>query len=42
LWTNLTVFDRAALHLRLLSVDELSPRHPAVAEAADWFGLRVV
>ena len=42
LWTNLTVFDRGAPRLRVLSVDELTPTHPAVVEAAEWFGLRIL
>lgn len=41
LWANVTVFDRAARALRLRDVDELTLDHPAVADAADVFGLRV-
>ena len=42
LWTNVTIFDRAARALQLQSVDELTIDHPVVVEAADIFGLRVV
>lgn len=41
LWTNVTVFDRAAAMLRLRDVQELTLDHPAVREAADRFGLRL-
>jgi hypothetical protein len=41
-WINVTVFDRAAGQLRLHDVSELTIDHPAVSEAADVFGLRVV
>lgn len=39
-WRNVTLFDRAARHLRVEQVDVLTLVHPAVQEAADWFGLR--
>ena len=42
LWMNVTVFDRAAPRLRLVSVRPLTVDDPAVAEAADFFGLRTV
>ncbi|HWT44991.1 MAG TPA: RES domain-containing protein [Vicinamibacterales bacterium] len=42
LWTNVTVFDRAARALSVARVEPLSLEHPAVLEAADFFGLRVV
>jgi hypothetical protein len=41
LWTNLTIFDRAAASLRLVDVTELTLEHPALLEAAEHFGLRV-
>jgi hypothetical protein len=41
-WANITVFDRVARHLRVDTVDVLTLTHPAVQEAADWFGLRPV
>jgi len=42
LWINLTVFDRAASHLRVVDVRELTLDDPDVEAAADLFGLRVV
>jgi hypothetical protein len=39
-WINVTLFDRVASQLRVHSVRALSLDHPAVAEAADLFGLR--
>ena len=42
LWMNVTVFDRAAPELRLVSVRPLTIDDPAVVEAADFFGLRTV
>ncbi len=42
LWANFTVFDRAAGALSVASVRQLSLEDPAIAEAADFFGLRVV
>ncbi len=39
-WRNVTLFDRAVRHLRVQQVDVLTLTHPAVQEAADWFGLR--
>lgn len=41
LWTNVTIFDRAARALRLVSVRELTLDAPALVEAAERFGLRV-
>ena len=42
LWMNVTLFDRAATKLRARSVRALTLDDPAVIEAADLFGLRVV
>lgn len=42
LWMNVTVFDRAAAALRLVSVRPLTIDDPAVVEAADFFGLRTM
>jgi hypothetical protein len=42
LWMNVTVFERAADRLRLVSVRPLTIEDPAVVEAADFFGLRTV
>jgi RES domain-containing protein len=42
LWMNVTLFDRAATELRLVSVRALTLDDPAVVEAADFFGLRTV
>lgn len=39
-WRNVTLFDRAVRHLRVEQVEVLTLGHPAVQEAADWFGLR--
>jgi len=41
LWANVTVFDRAAPQLRLRTVHELALDEPTVAEAADFFALRI-
>jgi hypothetical protein len=41
-WANITLFDRAARALRLLDVEAVTLRHPAVVEAAELFGLRTV
>ncbi len=41
LWTNVTVFDRAARALSVSTVDALSIDHDAVLEAAEFFGLRI-
>jgi hypothetical protein len=41
-WMNVTVFDRAAARLRLVSVRPLTVDDPAVVEAADFFGLRTL
>jgi hypothetical protein len=42
LWANVTLFDRAQRLTRVLSVRALSIDDQAVAEAADFFGLRTV
>lgn len=42
LWANITVFDRASPSLRLADVRELTLEDPAVLEAAEFFGLRVM
>ena len=42
LWTNVTVFDRASRALTLTEVTGLTLDHPAVRDAAEFFGLRVV
>ena len=42
LWGNVTVFDRGAAALRVQSVHPLTIGDPAVAEAADFFALRVL
>jgi hypothetical protein len=42
LWLNVTIFDRAADKLRLVSVRTLTIDDPAVVEAADFFGLRTL
>ncbi len=39
LWANFTVFDRAAVELRLADVSRLRVTDPAVAEAAELLGL---
>lgn len=41
LWMHVTLFDRAASHLRLRDVRALTLDHPAVVEAAQRFGLQV-
>ena len=41
LWTNVTLFDRGARALTVSSLERLSLEHPAVVEAAEFFGLRV-
>jgi RES domain-containing protein len=41
LWTNITLFDRAARELRLVQVRELALDAPPLAEAAERFGLRI-
>jgi hypothetical protein len=41
LWSNVTLFDRAARRLRVDSVEPLTTKHAAVTEAADYFGLRI-
>ena len=40
LWANVTLFDRAAAALRLLSVNELTLDDSTLEEAADYFGMR--
>ena len=42
LWMNVTLFDRAASALRLVGVHQLTFESPALREAADFFGLRIV
>ncbi len=42
LWANVTVFDRAATMLRVQSVRVLGVDDPAVVQAADFFGLRIL
>ena len=42
LWANVTVFDRAVPALRLRAVRELTIDAPAVLDAAEDFGLRVM
>jgi hypothetical protein len=42
LWSNVTLFDRAVPGLRVASVRALTIDDPAVAEAADFFALRLV
>ena len=39
-WMNVTLFDRAAARLRVVSVRALTMDDPTVIEAADFFGLR--
>jgi hypothetical protein len=41
-WLNVTVFDRAAAALRLLSVRRLAVEDAEIAAAADVLGLRAV
>jgi hypothetical protein len=41
LWMNVTLFDRAAVRLRVASVQELTAGHPTVLEATQFFGLPV-
>ena len=40
LWANYTLFDRARPLLRLENVRTVSLGHTAVADAADYLGLR--
>jgi hypothetical protein len=40
-WQNVTIFDRAAAHLRVQTVRALTVDDPAVTEAAEFFGLRL-
>ena len=40
LWTNVTLFDRAASRVRVRSVRKLSIEDPTVVEAADFFALQ--
>lgn len=42
LWTNVTLFDRAASSLSVMDIRELTLHDPAIADAADHFGLRIV
>lgn len=39
-WVNVTLFDRAARTMRLVAVEGLTLDHPAVVDAAEFFGLR--
>jgi hypothetical protein len=41
LWTNVTVFERAARALKVIDVTELTLEHPTLRDAAEFFGLRV-
>jgi len=41
LWTNVTLFDRAARALRVIDISPLTLEHPNLLAAADFFGLRV-
>jgi hypothetical protein len=41
LWANVTLFDRAALMLRIRSVHGLAVDDPVVVEAADFFAMRL-
>ena len=41
-WANVTVFDRAQQRIRLRSIRILTIEDPAVAEAAEFFGLRTM
>lgn len=40
-WMNVTLFDRAAPHLRVRDVRSLALDDPAVLEAADFFAMRI-
>ena len=42
LWANYTLFGRARSSMRLVRVRELTLDEPAVVEASDLFGLRIV
>lgn len=42
LWSNVTLFDRAARALRMLDVRELTLDDPDCREAAEFFGLRII
>lgn len=42
LWSNVTLFDRAARALQLVDVRELTLDDPDCLEAAEFFGLRIV
>jgi RES domain len=42
LWANVTLFDRASARLRVMETRELALDDPALVEAAEWFGLRIV
>ena len=41
-WLNVTLFNRAAARLAVEDVRELTLDHPALLEAADAFGLRII
>jgi hypothetical protein len=42
MWTNVSLFDRAAQILRLVDIRELTLRDPVLVQGADWFGLRII
>lgn len=42
LWMNVTLFDRVTPRLRVAGARVLTPEDPALLQAADLFGLRVV
>jgi len=42
LWTNVTLFEHPVRAIRLVRAHELTLQDPAVLEAADLFGLRIV
>jgi hypothetical protein len=41
-WINVTLFDRAASHVRVRSIRTLTLEDPVVVEASDFFGLRAM
>jgi hypothetical protein len=40
-WVNVTLFDRAAPAMRLINVADLTLDHETVAQAGEFFGLRI-
>ena len=42
LWSNVTLFDRAARALKVMDVRELTLDDPDCREAAEFFGLRII